>query len=283
MICRKGTFLDWNVKRVNFLLKLICEKNGYFFIDNSNIEIRDLRKDGIHLLESCKTKLGENFIYFLNNSYGLSPYDYVLDPHTHGNIEHTYSQFEPISTKNILHTDTSNEVNNENNLLKNLRLKSSNKVIIGHININSLRNKFEHLTEMVRDKVDLLMISETKLDSSFPNAQLYMKSYSKPYRLDRTSEGEVIILYVRKDIPSKLINSSCTDHDKEYFLVELNLRKQTLLIICNYNPHKTMIKGYLEYISKEIDSHSSKYDNFLLLGDFNSEPTEEAMKSFCQI
>ena len=44
-----------------------------------------------------------------------------------------------------------------------------------------------------------------------------------------------------------------------------------------------MIKGYLEYISKVINSHSSKYDNFLLLGDFNSEPTEEAIKRFCQI
>ena len=174
-------------------------------------------------------------------------------------------------------------MNNENSLLENLRLKSANKIIIGHININSLRNKFEHLPEMVRYKVNLLMISETKLDSSFPNAQLYMKSYSKPYRLDRTSKEEVIILYVREDIPSKLINSSCIDHDKEYYLVELNLRKQKWLIICSYNPHKTMIKGYLEYISKEIDSHSSKYDNFLLLGDFNSEPTEEAMKRFCQI
>ena len=87
----------------------------------------------------------------------------------------------------------------------------------------------------------------------------------------------------RENISSKLINSSCIDHDKEYFLVEINLRKQKWLIICNYNPHKTMIKGYLEYISKEIDSHSSKYDNFLLLGDFNSEPTKETMKSFCQI
>ena len=174
-------------------------------------------------------------------------------------------------------------MNNENKVLKNLRLKTSNKVIIGHININSLRNKFELLTEMVRDKVDLLMISETKLDSSFPNAQFYMKFYSKPYRLDRNSKGGGIILYVREDIPSKLISSSCTNHGKEYFLVELNLRKQKWLIICNYNPHKTRIKGHLECISKEIDSHSSKYDNFLLLGDFNSEPTEEAMKSFCQI
>ena len=55
------------------------------------------------------------------------------------------------------------------------------------------------------------------------------------------------------------------------------------LIICNYNPHKTMFKQYFEYISKEIGSHSSIYDNFLLIGNFDSEPTEEAIKSFSQI
>ena len=183
-------------------------------------------------MESGKTKLAENVIYFLNNSYWLSPHDYFLEAHTHGNIEHTHSQLlntkncESISNKSILNTNTSNEGNNENNVLKSLKLKNSNKVIIGHININSLRNKFELLTEMVRDKVDLLMIFETKLDSSFPNAQFYMKSYS--YRLDRNSKEGGIILYVREDIPSKLINSSCIDHDKEYFLVELNLRKQKM-------------------------------------------------------
>ena len=109
--------------------------------------------------------------------------------------------------------------------LKNLRLKNSNKVIIGHININYPRKKFELLAEMVRDKADLLMISETKLDSSFPNAQFYMKYYSKPYKLDTNSKGRGIILYVTEDIPPKLINSLCTDQDKEHFLVELNLTK----------------------------------------------------------
>ena len=44
-----------------------------------------------------------------------------------------------------------------------------------------------------------------------------------------------------------------------------------------------MIRKYLKYVSKEIDSRSSKYDNSFLIGDFNSEPTEEAMKSFCQM
>ena len=77
-------------------------------------------------------------------------------------------------------------------------------------------------------------------------------------------------------MPSKLINSSCTDHGKEYLLVELNLRKQKWLTICNY---KTMIKGYLEYISKRlIPIHQSM--SVFLIGDFNSEPTAEAMKSF---
>ena len=47
MIYRRGKLLNGKVKRVNFLLKHICEENGYFFIDNSNIEIRDLWKDGI--------------------------------------------------------------------------------------------------------------------------------------------------------------------------------------------------------------------------------------------
>ena len=112
---------------------------------------------------------------------------------------------------------------------------------------------------MVRDKVALLMISETKLNSLFPNAQFYTKSYSKPYSLDRNSKEGGIILYDREDIPSKLINFSCTDQNKEYFLVELNLSKQKWLIICNYNHHKTRIKGvYLECFSQD------SYQNMLI-------------------
>ena len=40
-----------------------------------------------------------------------------------------------------------------------------------------------------------------------------------------------------------------------------------------------MIKGYLECITEKFESHSSKYDNFVL-GNLNSEPTEEAKKPF---
>ena len=32
-----------------------------------------------------------------------------------------------------------------------------------------------------------------------------------------------------------------------------------------------------------MDNYSSKYGNFILLGDVNSEPTESAVRDFCQI
>ena len=54
-ICRRGKLLNNKVKRINFLLKLICEENGHFFVDNSNIDIRDLWEDGIHLFTLKKT------------------------------------------------------------------------------------------------------------------------------------------------------------------------------------------------------------------------------------
>ena len=51
--------------------------------------------------------------------------------------------------------------------LKALRINNINRVIIGLININSTGSKFDDLVKGVRGNIDILMISETKLDASF--------------------------------------------------------------------------------------------------------------------
>ena len=48
---------------------------------------------------------------------------------------------------------------------------NQNKLVIIHININSLRNKFELPTEKTKGNVDILLISETKINESFPDSQ----------------------------------------------------------------------------------------------------------------
>ena len=55
------------------------------------------------------------------------------------------------------------------------------------------------------------------------------------------------------------------------------------LLVCTDNPNKNLILNHLKETGKNVDKYSTKYDNFILLGDFNSEPTESAVGDFCQI
>ena len=66
------------------------------------------------------------------------------------------------------------------------------------------------------------MISETKIDASFPIDQILLNSYSTPFRLDRNAHGGGILLYVQEDIPSKLL--LVEKNLIEGFFVEINLR-----------------------------------------------------------
>ena len=52
------------------------------------------------------------------------------------------------------------------------------------------------------------------------------------------------------------------------------------LISCSYNPHKAYIKKHLQDLGKNLDLRSSKYENFIIMGDFNAEPSEKAMSDF---
>ena len=53
------------------------------------------------------------------------------------------------------------------------------------------------------------------------------------------------------------------------------------LIGACYNPHKRNIANFLKKLSTALDVYYTKYEHFLLLGDFNSEITEIAMSDFC--
>ena len=55
--------------------------------------------------------------------------------------------------------------------IQNLCLKNPEKTIVGQLNTNSLRSNFDLLRLVVQNRVDIFMISESKLDNSFPVAQ----------------------------------------------------------------------------------------------------------------
>ena len=73
--------------------------------------------------------------------------------------------------------------------MKKLRIKNINKVIISQININSIRNKIELLSEAVLGNIDILKVSDTKIDISFAANQFVIQGFVTPFRLDRTNTG----------------------------------------------------------------------------------------------
>ena len=165
-------------------------------------------------------------------------------------------------------------------VLTSLCKDNPDRLIFAQLNINSLRNKFDYLSDLVKGKVDVLLIWETKIDDSFPKGQFLIQGFSAPYRLDRNCQGGGLMLFVREDIPSNLL--TIEDKPIESFYVELNLRNSKWLINCSYNSHKNNIGTHLDRISQSLDVFSSNYERFLLVGDFNVAVEETHMKSFCE-
>ena len=53
---------------------------------------------------------------------------------------------------------------------------------------------------MVAEEIDILMITETKLDDSFPASQFSIQGFCTPFILDRNKNGGGILLYIRSNI-----------------------------------------------------------------------------------
>lgn len=77
------------------------------------------------------------------------------------------------------------EIISENAQLELLRRYHSKDLLIAHLNINSVQNKFEELSGVIKTiRAHIMFVSETKIDASYPNAQFTIPGYSL-YRNDR--------------------------------------------------------------------------------------------------
>ena len=78
------------------------------------------------------------------------------------------------------------------------------------------------------------MISKTKVENSFPNGQFFLDGFGTPFRLDRNRNGVGIMLFIRNNIPAKVVSTD--DRPIASFYLELNFRKKKLLLNCSYDP-----------------------------------------------
>ena len=147
-------------------------------------------------------------------------------------------------------------------------VKNMNRLLIGRLNINSISNTFEQSKLLVRDAVDILVITEIKLQLTIP------------YRFDRYRNGGDILIYVREDIPSKPLTDHKIPHDIEGIFVQLNLRKNKWLLFGSYHPPSQSDEYFFNHVQNGLDIYSKFYDKHMLIGDFNADESEQHLPLF---
>ena len=171
-----------------------------------------------------------------------------------------------------------------------LRIKNVGRAIVGNLNVASLPNKIDELRDIVKYKVYILVLTETHLDSSFPTTQFLIDGFNVPYRQDRNRNGGGILIYVREDIPSKLLdkhsfpdvsfNSVDVLGPIEGIFIEINLRKSKWLFFGTYHRPAQNDEYYFDKVTHALDLYAKDYPKFLLAGDFNAQDNERIFSSF---
>ena len=70
------------------------------------------------------------------------------------------------------------------------------------------------------------MISETKIDESFPLSQFMIDGFSMPYLRERNVHGGGILVYFRNNITSKLLKIENLPSDMEAIFIEMNIKSK---------------------------------------------------------
>ena len=107
-----------------------------------------------------------------------------------------------------------------------------------------------------------------------------MEGFTNPYRYDGNDNEGDLLLYMREDNPSRLLQCKWQSNIESLF-VEINLRKRKCLLSCLRNPHRNSISKHLKCLNRWWTWQT--YDNFMFIGDFNVGIDENSMKKVCEI
>ena len=78
------------------------------------------------------------------------------------------------------------------------------------------------MQNIIENTFDIFLISDTKIDNSFPNSQFSINGY-KMFQRGRKCFGGGLCLYVKESIASKQLNSHKENIDVEVIYLEVNI------------------------------------------------------------
>ena len=98
--------------------------------------------------------------------------------------------------------------------------------------------------------------------------------------MDVSSRRGGLLVYIKSSLPSKMLTKFKLPNNIQIIPFELNLRKEKWLFVSIYKPPLQNNQYFVSILSDLLDFYSNEYDNKVVLGDFNLEPSSPSMLSF---
>ena len=158
------------------------------------------------------------------------------------------------------------------NNVKEIRFKYPRNVMISHINVNSLRNKFDELRYMLDNGyLDILCVSETKLDSADAISLFNVKGFTT-FRQDKRKNSGGLMIFINERIACRQITMDLEIQSPyiELITIELILDDSDKWLLCYlYKNPKVTDNDFEAFFSILSDKMASLYDNYMCIGDLN--------------
>ena len=125
------------------------------------------------------------------------------------------------------------------------------------------------------------MLSESKLDFSFPEAQFKIPGY-RIFRQHRNKYGGGLMFYINQKILCKKIETFQLTSSIEILTLEINLGKGKLMVFGTYKPPNINNSSFLNELYNAITFYSTLYKNCVFLGDLNIVRDNTQLQIFCE-
>ena len=212
--------------------------------------------------------------YSTESSWSCNECLWALNSLTFANVSNIEGELNVTDLSHDLDDSSrSHHAGNDKDSLISHRQAHPHLLFLAHLNINSLQSKFDEL-QLINNRLraGILVLTETKIDSSYPDSQFKMANY-RLYRQDRVKGGGGILTYISSKLPSKKLKITKTYKTIELLAVEVKLEGTCAVVLGIYRPPRSKGANYYQVLEEELNEITSwaisKCQTIIITGDLN--------------
>ena len=170
------------------------------------------------------------------------------------------------------------------------RTKKAREILLIHLNVNSLQNKVKEVGLLIKEtKAQVFFLTETKIDSTYPDSQFALSGYNI-FRNDRKKGGGGVMAYISDTLPSKRLGLPRKFTTIEPLVIQSKFGRHDVVIVEIYRPPRPIGNNYHVTLEKDLNDltlwASVQKSLLVITGDLNLDslrPLSREGKIVCDL